>query len=239
MTESADFPLRSSGPAPYVVAGALDELACLRHAFGGRRGTVEEALGLPRAPFTARQVHGDTVLPVVADGAGGAPPEADALITDRRGVPLAVFTADCVPTLICDARTPALGVVHAGWRGTALGAVGKTVRALTARYGTRPEDCCAAVGPAIAPGCYEVGPDVRDAFVAGLPDGASLFRPGRAGRWWADLREATRRQLLASGVPGDRIAVCPYCTHCAADWFHSARRDGSAAGRQSTVAVLR
>jgi hypothetical protein len=196
-----------------------------------------EALGLPRPPLVPRQVHGSAVLVLDAgnvDACRAAPPEADAVVTTLRNQPIAVLTADCAAIIVWDRRTPALGVVHAGWRGTAQAVLAKALSAMAHAFGTKAGDCTAAVGPSIGPECYPVGGDVHDAF-AGTPD---VLAPDGPGRWRLDLREANRRQLVDGGVPADRVAVCPYCTSCEADWFHSARRDRGTTGRQAAVAMI-
>jgi hypothetical protein len=218
-------------------------------ATGDDRETVErnrsrlwEVLRLPRPPLIPRQVHGDRVV-VVEEGNLAAclaePPEADALVTTLRGVPLAVLVADCPAVIVCDRRTPALGVVHAGWRGTVRAAVWKALLTMFEVCGTRSEDCVAAVGPSIAPDCYPVGDDVYEAFARGLPYGRDLLAPAGPGRWHLDLREGIRRQLLDGRLPAASVAVCSLCTHCEAEWFYSARRDRAGTGRQAAVAMLR
>jgi YfiH family protein len=206
------------------------------------RRRVAGQLGLPMEPVALRQVHGDKVVVVREGDTKGllaAPPEADALVTSLHGVPLMVQTADCLPVVVCDTRTPALGVVHAGWRGTVLSILWKTVVTMMDEFGTRPEDCVAAVGPGIGPDCYEVGGEVRDAFGQFLPSySGALFTPARDGRWNANLGEANRLQLVDALLRPDSIWVCPYCTHCESGSFFSARRDGINSGRQGAVAWL-
>lgn len=207
----------------------------------GNRGRVAQALALPREPLTLRQVHGDRVVTVRAgdhDRFKFTPPEADAYITALRGVPLMVLTADCLPVVVCDIRTPALGVIHAGWRGTVLSIVMKTVKAMMEEYGTRPGDCRAAIGPGIRRDCYEVGAEVRDAFERQFPYSAELFTPTRDGHWNADLKEANRRQLLDAGIGEGAVNTSSLCTHCGEKRFFSARRDGIDSGRQGAVAWL-
>ena len=218
-------------------------------ASGDDRATVEgnrtrcwAALGLPHAPLIPRQVHGAAVA--LVDGANRAafladPPEADAVVTALRGLPLAILTADCPAIIVWDTRTPALAVVHAGWRGTAASVLWRTLLTMMESFGTRPEDCRAALGPAIAGPCYEVGEDVRTAFVRGLAYGQDVLAPGGGPlKWLADLREANRRQLLDARLAPASVGICPACTHCEAAWFYSARRDRPVTGRQAAVAML-
>lgn len=212
-----------------------------RSAVDKNRSYMWAQLGLACAPVMPRQVHGDEVVVVTRenlDEVQGRPPEADALITRLTGIPLAMLTADCLAIIVCDQRTPALGVIHAGWRGTVRATVWKTILTMIEVFGTQPEDCVAAVGPAIAGPCYEVGEDVREALVKGLPYGRDVLTPAGESRWRADLREANRRQLVDGRIPPSQVSICPYCVHCEAEWFFSARRD-PVGGRQATVAVLR
>lgn len=212
-----------------------------RDAVERNRNRLWKALALPRPPLMPGQVHGNHV--VVVDAANverltAEPPEADALITALRGLPLAILTADCLPIIVLDRRTPALAVVHAGWRGTVRSILWKTMLTMFDEFGTQSEDCLAAIGPAIAGPCYEVGEDVREAFVKGLPYGQDVLAPARELHWWADLREANRRQLLDARLPAAQVAISPACTHCdPAAWF-SARRDGARSGRQAALAML-
>jgi len=154
----------------------------------------------------------------------------DALITLAPGILLAVKSADCVPVLLGDERTGACAAIHAGWRGTVAGIVGRTLERMSAEYGTRPEDIRAAIGPAAGPCCYEVGAEVIEAFTK-FPNADSLFRPTREGHALIDLQRANSEQLIQCGVHAERIHVAPYCTMCRTDLFFSYRREKSVAGR--------
>jgi hypothetical protein len=185
-----------------------------------------------------RQVHGSRVF----EAAGGAAPaaryddwpEADIAITRDSSLALSVRAADCVPVLLGDRRTGAVAAVHAGWKGTAAGAVMEAVRALKRTCGSDPEDVIAAAGPSIGPCCYEVGPELAERFAA-HPDAARWFRSGAKPR--LDLWQATRDQLARAGVPTRHIHVCELCTFDHPALFHSYRRDGNLAGR--LVAAIR
>jgi hypothetical protein len=174
-----------------------------------------------------RQVHGARVVSAMrADG--GAPAgivEADAAITDDPGLLLRVRVADCVPVFLVDPEGPVIGLVHAGWRGLAAGAIEAALTAFEDR-GARPERIVAAIGPSIGPCCYEVGEEV----VGALGPGAAP-RPGPRGRPHVDLYAGARARLLASGVSADRIAPRPPCTSCSRDLFHSHRGSGGLPGR--------
>ncbi len=217
-------------------ASGDDERAVKRN-----RTLMRDTLGLPRPPLHLKQVHGNRVLVVDESNLAqveSSPVEGDAMVTGARNVPLAVLTADCPSIVMFDPVGRVLGVAHAGWRGTASGIVRETVAVMKGRFGVRPGNIIAAIGPSIAAACYEVGMDVRRAFVQGLPFAADVLAPAGDSKWHADLREANRRQLLDQDVRAQGISTCPYCTHCELEWFYSARRDRDGTGRNSTVAYL-
>ncbi|HEY6940468.1 peptidoglycan editing factor PgeF [Dokdonella sp.] len=160
-------------------------------AVAANRAALTALLGLPSAPFWMRQVHGTTVLDADADESDR---DADAAVTRRAGVVLAVLTADCLPVLFCSADGDAIAAAHAGWRGLAAGVLEATL----ARLGAARVH--AWIGPAIGARSYEVGVEVRDAFVA--MDGAAdaCFAPTRPGHWLCDLAALARRRLAHAGV---------------------------------------
>ncbi len=155
---------------------------------------------------------------------------ADALATPNPGIRIAVKTADCVPILLADPVRRVVAAVHAGWRGTADGIAAASVTALIERYGCRPEDLLAALGPSIGPCCFEVGPDVAPRFAGLFPERDDLQQ-----RTKIDLREANRRLLLHAGVIEPRIDSDSPCTCCGGPEFHSWRRDRSPGKRMFTV----
>ena len=200
------------------------------------------------------QVHRADV--VVAGHGSRAPwPSADVQVTADSGIALAVQTADCLPILLADPRTGAVGAAHAGWRGLAVRVPEVAVQALARQFGARPSDLVVAIGPAIGACCYEVGLDVRDAFRAdGFDDGdlarwffdepqpnavnpsmPALSRARRSGQWFFDGYAAARHQLERAGVPPDRIHIAALCTASHADLFCSYRRDGRPAGRMAAA----
>ena len=195
-----------------------------------------------------RQVHGAKVFDAGQKWVGrGFPPredgnplptpfwpEADIAISRAPSLVLTVRAADCVPTLLADRRTGAVAAIHAGWKGTAAGAVQVAVRALERVHGCTPLDLIAAVGPSIGPCCYEVGGDLARHFAA-HPDAPAWFSSDTKPR--LDLWRATRDQLERAGVPASQIHVCELCTFDHAALLHSYRRDGKAAGR--LVAAIR
>jgi hypothetical protein len=179
-----------------------------------------------------RQVHSATVVTEAQSGA-----EADAIVSRDPTRLLAVRVADCVPLLIADRRTGAVAAAHAGWRGTASRIAPAVVGRMHDEFGTAPEDVVAAIGPSIRACCYEVGPELVDAFRgAGARDQelADWFSPrGASDRLVLDVARATREQLAAAGVPDARILDSGLCTSCHRDLFHSYRRDKGLAGRMA------
>ena len=178
-----------------------------------------------------QQVHGATVRVTGEGGAavGDRRVQGDALITDLRGIAIAIRVADCVPILICHERAGAIAAVHAGWRGTVAGVLAAAIGALRETYGADPAGLRLAIGPCIGPCCFEVGPEVVESFLAGDPRSGSCIRDDRGTR--IDLIAANRLQALEAGVPADGIEELSGCTVCRSDLYESHRRDGERAGR--------
>lgn len=183
---------------------------------------------LPAEPRWLRQVHGTQVVDAgIVDGE----PEADASIARVAGAVCAVLAADCMPVLIADAAGRAVGVAHAGWRGLAHGVIERTLDAL----GGDPAQLLAWLGPAIGPQAYEVGDEVRAAFLAADPAAESAFRATRAGHWLLDLYAVARQRLAARGVM--RVFGGEFCTYTERERFFSYRRE-PASGRMAAVIWL-
>jgi len=180
---------------------------------------------LPAEPLWLRQVHGTTV--VEADSVEGSP-EADAAVARRPRRVCAALTADCLPLLLCDEAGTAVAAVHAGWRGLCAGVIEQTLRALQCP----PQALLAYLGPAIGPAAYEVGAEVREAFVAADAQSEAAFAPGAPGKFYADLYALARLRLARSGV--SRIYGGGYCTYTERERFYSYRRDG-ATGRMASL----
>ena len=248
-------PTEAAPPLPLLAAPRLEGTGCARAAFTTRRGGVSagpfaslnlsygvgDAAGAvrenrrrlclawgasPGSAVEGAQVHGRRVAIVGRAEAGGVVPEADALVTDTPDVWLAVHAADCVPLLLVDPERPAVGALHAGWRGAAAGIVRVLVDVMRARFAARPERVRAALGPAIGPCCYEVDVPVARAMDGRpwWPEAATQTRPGR---WRLDLRAAIIGELRASGVPAGSVEVVGGCTACEREQFFSYRRDGT------------
>ena len=141
---------------------------------------LAEALGVRRDHFTTTwQVHSHRVLEAAKEHRGTLIGQADGIITNQVDLPLTQRFGDCTPILVYDPSHHAVGLAHAGWRGTVAGMAGSLVQAMVAHYGSDPADLAAVVGPAIGPCCYEVGPDVVDAVQCAFPDAAFLLQPPR------------------------------------------------------------
>jgi purine-nucleoside/S-methyl-5'-thioadenosine phosphorylase / adenosine deaminase len=159
------------------------------------RAGLFATLGLPAQPLWLRQVHGKAVVDADAMPQD-AEPEADAAATHANGTVLAVLTADCLPVLLCAADGSAIAVAHAGWRGLAAGVIEATV----AKLGVASESVLAWLGPAIGPASYEVGDEVRAAFLAHDESAAAAFEETRPGHWLCDLYALARQRLASVGV---------------------------------------
>ena len=177
---------------------------------------------LPREPAWLKQVHGAAVME--ADTAQGMP-EADASVSRTAGTVCAALVADCMPVMLCDEAASTVGVAHAGWRGLAAG----VLEAVIQKMGISPEKQLAWLGPAIGPRVYEVGEEVREAFVGH----ESAFSPTRPGHWLLDLYAIARARLAARGVT--RVYGGQFCTYSEAERFHSWRRDRTAARMAAAI----
>lgn len=197
------------------------------HVAENRRRLVK-ALGLPAMPTWLQQVHGTAVVNI----AGVKPDrEGDVAYATRPGGVCAVLTADCLPMLLCDKGGTRVAAVHAGWRGLLGGVIENAVRALQ----SPGAQVLAWLGPAIGPGAFEVGDEVRAAFVAEDPAAAAAFIPSPAGRWLGDLYALARRRLARVHV--EAVYGGHWCTVQDAARFYSYRRDG-VTGRMASLVWL-
>lgn len=196
------------------------------------RHRVLQASGA-RTLFFAKQVHGCDVAVVSDDSQpeAFATKEADATLTTRPGVAVAVIVADCVPLLLADPATGSCAAVHAGWRGTVANVAGRAVEQLQLSAGVQPRELIAVLGPSIGPCCFEVGQDVVEGLSQCLPDRSDLFKEGPRGRPHADLWQANVALLLRAGLVKSNVDVLGQCTHCQPQRFFSFRRDGSLTGQ--------
>jgi YfiH family protein len=187
-------------------------------AVSANRALLQHALDLPAPPRWLRQEHGIDVFDADAIPASMDEPAADASVATAAGTVLAVLTADCLPIFFCIDDGSAVGVAHAGWRGLAGGVIEATI----ARFRVPGGRLLAWLGPAIAARSYEVGEDVRSAFVDADRGAADAFAPTRPGHWRCDLYALARRRLAAAG--GARIHGGDFDTF-GDPRFYSYRRD--------------
>jgi len=187
--------------------GSADERT---HVLENRR-LMTAALGLPPERLaTPYQVHGTEAVTVTEVWAPGEGPKADAVVTSVPGIALGVSHADCGPVLLADAESGVIAAAHAGWRG-ALAGVAESAIAAMERLGARREHIVATLGPTISQPNYEVGPEVREAFVAASPGDVQLFVPSaREGRFLFDLPGAIVARLKAAGVRASALGLCTY-----------------------------
>ncbi|GAW92583.1 peptidoglycan editing factor PgeF [Calderihabitans maritimus] len=194
----------------------------------------------------ANQVHGDRIATVGRRERGrGAKefssciPDTDGLITREPGVALTTYYADCVPIYLLDLEKKAIGLSHAGWRGTVKRVAGKTVAAMEQAFGTRASSCLAAIGPSIGPCCYEVDGRVIEGFREVFPYWQDVVIPAGKGHWKLDLWETNRRMLVEAGVPEKNITVSGICTSCNRDLLFSYRAEKGLTGRMAAFLMLR
>jgi hypothetical protein len=180
---------------------------------------------------TVKQIHSDQVLVASQPGQLGV---ADAIISQRPGVTVAIRTADCLPILIVDPKTRSVAAVHAGWRGVVADIASKTVEAMRLKFGCRPQDLEIAIGPGIGACCFEVGPEVAARFRAFFPERNDLD-----GRAKVDLIETVVRQLGRNGVTKGQIDTSDLCSCCKPELFESYRRDRERSGRMLAAAGIR
>jgi YfiH family protein len=216
-----------------VSAGAYESFNLATHVGDGEPAVAENrrrlrsALQLPSEPAWLEQVHGIGVAVVPGPVTG----PADAIVSFERGGVCAVLVADCLPVFLASRDGDRVGLAHAGWRGLAAGVVEATVAALDCN----PSKLVGWLGPAVGPAAFEVGPEVREAFAVRDPAAAAEFRPGRDGRYLADLPALARRRLAACGVAS--VSGGEYCTYSDPARFYSYRRDG-VTGRMAALAWL-
>ena len=230
-----------------------------RRAFLHQLGALDKDRSWPL--ITLRQIHSDLIHCV--SGVPKSTFAGDGLVTQTTGILLAILTADCLPVIIVDAKRRAVGIFHAGWRGTVKRIVEKGVSEMYRWFGSSPHDLRAAIGPGVHSCCYEVGPEVRSQFESQFEYGNELFReaaesdpvrekypllfltaraPGHSvlpKKIFLDLVEANRRQLISAGVSDKNISASLLCTSCRTDLLFSYRAEKGVTGRMMAVAGIR
>ncbi len=199
-----------------------------------------EILGIDyRDLVCTKQVHGSTTAYIQETDLGkgalsydGAINGTDSLITDKKNVPLAIFTADCLSVFLYDPKTPSIGLVHAGWRSSRANILGETIRLMREKFNTEAKDLYAGLGPAIRDCCYEVGGDFADLF-------SPEYIINRENRHYLDLAGINKKQLLALGVKDKNIFDSKICTACNNEEFFSYRKEGISCGRIMSVMMLK
>jgi len=211
--------------------------------------------------ITLRQIHSDLIYRI--EEVPEHPLRGDGLVTDAPGLLLAVLTADCLPVIVADRKRRAVGIFHAGWRGTVKRIAEKGVGEMRRWFGSDPRNLVAAIGPGVRWCCYAVGEEVRNKFETQFAYTDALFRevkesdpirerypllfltaraPGHSdlpARLFLDLVEANRRQLLDVGVPAENIEASALCTACHPELFFSHRAEKGGTGRMMGVVGIR
>jgi hypothetical protein len=234
----------------------MEKTGMMKHAFTTRQGglggrnngikqpddwnEVAKMFGIsPDRLVTLNQVHGDAI--VIVDGQNYKnirTVHADALITDDPGIAIGVETADCVPMLLFDPKTPVVAAVHAGWRSTVKKIVQKTLVKMKDEFGSDPTRMIAAIGPAIGPECYEVDEQVMGPVRQVFPFWKEVATPLAAGRWSLDLVKANMMELAQAGLAKQNMHALGFCTSCRKDLFYSFRAEGKT-GRILSVIMLK
>lgn len=225
------FSRRHSGNMSLVYGDTADSLK--------NRKTFLSGLGIDyRELVCAKQVHAANTayIRLIDKGRGALLYETsldntDAFITDKKNVPLAIFTADCLSVFLYDPKNNAIGLVHAGWRSSREEITFKAVQLMKEKFNTLPEDLRAGLGPCIRKCCYEVGEEFKKFFPG------ALIKKGE--RYFLDLIEINRKQLLISGAKDANIFDSRICTSCQNKNFFSYRKEAKACGRIMSVVMLK
>lgn len=219
----AAFSLRSGGASssPWDTLNLGVHVGDDPAAVAENRRRLANALRLPGEPVWLDQVHGHAVFDLDRAGwpAPGVRPRADAIVTRQAAAVLAIQVADCLPVLLASDDGQVLGAAHAGWRGLAAGVLEATVEAMR----VAPAELAVWLGPCIGSASFEVGEEVRTAFLEVQPDAAAAFTPNSRGRWQCDLTALARARLAALGI--SRVAGGAWCTAADPVRFFSHRRD--------------
>ena len=201
----------------YASLNLGDHVADNPHCVAENRARFKQLAQMPAEPVWLQQVHGTRVLPI--DKASRAGQQSDASVTSVAKVVCTVMTADCLPLLLCNANGTQVAAVHAGWRGLCDGIIERAV----AKFALA-DQILAYLGPAISQSAFEVGPEVRAAFMSKAVEAEQAFIAGVADKWQADLYLLARQRLQAAGVL--QIYGGNFCTYAQPELFFSYRRDG-------------
>jgi len=187
---------------------------------------------------SAKQVHGSSIKIATEEDKGrgalsndNAIEDTDAFVTNTKNLPLAIFTADCLPIFLYDPNTASIGLIHAGWRSTKEHISDKAIRLMKQRFNTRPQDLYLGFGASIRGCCYEVGEEFIDYFSGDLIK--------RDNRYYLDLAKINRKQVLDAGIQEGNIFDSNICTSCNSEDFFSYRKEGRSCGRMMSMIMLR
>ncbi|WP_309498548.1 peptidoglycan editing factor PgeF [Sulfurovum sp.] len=222
-----------SNDLPYAFSLALHTGEDIEHIVGNRH-RLSNLLNSdePLHYIVANQTHSDRIKIITQKKTKGwesledAIENCDALITDVKGVILNILTADCVPILLYDKEKEVIAAIHAGWRGTNMHIVSKTVHKMIDVYGCNPQDIIAGIAPSIGRCCYEVGKDVAEHFFDTLKGFTK-----RGEKYMLDLPFINKQQLLATGLKEENIEMSHTCTSCHTERFFSYRKEQGCSGR--------
>ncbi|HET6363531.1 MAG TPA: peptidoglycan editing factor PgeF [Nitrospirota bacterium] len=240
----------------YITIPALEKTGLIKHAFTTRQGglgarsngikltddweALAEAFGVnPERLVTTNQVHGENIVRV--DGRNFKETktvQADAMITNALDLAIGVETADCVPVLLFDPLTPAVGAVHAGWRSTVKRIVQKTVKKMQDEFGSNPARMIAAIGPTIGPECYEVDEPVMRPIRETFSLWKEVASTRGSDKWSLDLVKLNKLELVQVGLSEKNVNSLGLCTSCRRDLFYSFRAEGRT-GRMLSVIMIK
>lgn len=216
----ATYPAR--WPAPSHIGALTTTRTNNKNRYTGEQ--LKLGLSLPSDPFEIKLVHGNQCITVEHHVA--VPPEADAIVTRHRSIPLAITTADCLPILICNQAGTEIAAIHAGWRGLVQGIVENTLKAMK----SNPEQCLAWIGPGICQDCFEIGDEVHEAYTKAYPYSAAAF--SKRERYHANLPQIATMILNRQGVK--QVFPSGACTFEDQKQFYSYRRQPQT-GRMTTI----
>ena len=216
---------------------AHDQVVANRNLLSSALGIKADCLIFPKQTHTSTvKVIRENFLSASEENRRLYLRDTDSIITDLKGVCVAVKTADCVPVLLFDHKLKVVAAIHAGWKGTLQNIVNETIQKMADEFGTNASDLIAGIGPSISPEVYEVGVDVHSLFD---PDFLTPTNPVKGGKKLLDLWKANREQLIHAGVPSDQIEIAGFCTLSDPERFFSARRDGAKTGRMGSGIMIR
>lgn len=184
------------------------------------------------------QIHSD-IVNIVDENNIGQKKDGDALITNVKDVPLLIFTADCVPIAIIDKKNKAIGLAHAGWRGTYEKIAKKTIESMTTNYNTDVEDVVCVIGPSIGPCCYEVSKELIEKFNTILTNSEEGFYIIEGNKYYLDLWKVNEYILRCAGVKKENIINLNICTSCRCEEFHSYRKQDKTPNRIGMILEIK